>query len=226
MNTRHRSRQPFVRARVLALALLLTATLGAPQPAQAATGPTCYVDISATPTGDGDSWGTAYTDLQSALTDTNCTEIRVAEGTYKPTSGSDRTIAFEILAGKNVLGGYPPGGGTRDPQSHTTILSGDIGTPDDLSDNSLHVVKMEGVAIAPVTNATILDGFTITRGNANAGGLDDQEGAALLLDGQVFGAVAMELYRQPYCGCIYSEQERYDKKLRRQLQQKKKEKKD
>ena len=25
---------------------------------------------------------------------------------------------------------------------------------------------------------------------------------------------AMGLYRQPYCGCIYSEQERYDKKLR------------
>jgi len=28
-------------------------------------------------------------------------------------------------------------------------------------------------------------------------------------------AIAMDLYRQPYCGCIYSEQERYDKKLRR-----------
>jgi len=31
------------------------------------------------------------------------------------------------------------------------------------------------------------------------------------------GAIAMELYRQSYCGCIYSEQERYDKKLRRRL---------
>ncbi|WP_028585782.1 epoxyqueuosine reductase QueH [Desulfogranum mediterraneum] len=28
-------------------------------------------------------------------------------------------------------------------------------------------------------------------------------------------SLAMELYRQPYCGCIYSEQERYDKKYRR-----------
>jgi hypothetical protein len=27
-------------------------------------------------------------------------------------------------------------------------------------------------------------------------------------------AVEMGLYRQPYCGCIYSEQERYDRKLR------------
>ncbi|MDD3617776.1 MAG: epoxyqueuosine reductase QueH [Desulfobulbaceae bacterium] len=28
-------------------------------------------------------------------------------------------------------------------------------------------------------------------------------------------AVAMGLYRQPYCGCIYSEQERYDRSLRK-----------
>lgn len=28
-------------------------------------------------------------------------------------------------------------------------------------------------------------------------------------------AVTMNLYRQPYCGCIYSEQERYDKALRK-----------
>jgi len=30
-------------------------------------------------------------------------------------------------------------------------------------------------------------------------------------------AKEMELYRQPYCGCIYSEQERYDKSKRRQM---------
>ncbi len=28
-------------------------------------------------------------------------------------------------------------------------------------------------------------------------------------------ALGLELYRQPYCGCIYSEQERYDKKSRK-----------
>lgn len=28
-------------------------------------------------------------------------------------------------------------------------------------------------------------------------------------------SIAMGLYRQPYCGCIYSEQERYDKKWRK-----------
>lgn len=32
-------------------------------------------------------------------------------------------------------------------------------------------------------------------------------------------SIAMELYRQPYCGCIYSEQERYDKKMRKKISQ-------
>lgn len=28
-------------------------------------------------------------------------------------------------------------------------------------------------------------------------------------------SISLELYRQPYCGCIYSEQERYDKKFKK-----------
>lgn len=32
-------------------------------------------------------------------------------------------------------------------------------------------------------------------------------------------AISMDLYRQAYCGCIYSEQERYDKRLKKKLRQ-------
>ena len=35
-------------------------------------------------------------------------------------------------------------------------------------------------------------------------------------------SVEMGLYRQPYCGCIYSEQERYDKKFRKKKRKEKK----
>lgn len=28
-------------------------------------------------------------------------------------------------------------------------------------------------------------------------------------------SIARDMYRQPYCGCIYSEQERYDKRFRK-----------
>jgi predicted adenine nucleotide alpha hydrolase (AANH) superfamily ATPase len=34
-------------------------------------------------------------------------------------------------------------------------------------------------------------------------------------------SIAMGLYRQPYCGCIYSERERYDKKWQKRQRQKK-----
>ena len=37
-------------------------------------------------------------------------------------------------------------------------------------------------------------------------------------------AISMDLYRQPYCGCIYSEQERYDKKLQKKLRKERKQK--
>jgi len=35
-------------------------------------------------------------------------------------------------------------------------------------------------------------------------------------------AIDMELYRQPYCGCIYSEQERYDNRLKKKLRKERK----
>jgi len=36
-------------------------------------------------------------------------------------------------------------------------------------------------------------------------------------------SIALDIYRQPYCGCIYSEQERYDKKLQKKMRKLKKE---
>ncbi|PIE59568.1 MAG: hypothetical protein CSA32_03210 [Desulfobulbus propionicus] len=35
-------------------------------------------------------------------------------------------------------------------------------------------------------------------------------------------SIEMDLYRQPYCGCIYSEQERYDKKMGKKRKKKEK----
>lgn len=35
-------------------------------------------------------------------------------------------------------------------------------------------------------------------------------------------AIAMDLYRQPYCGCIYSEQERYDNRLKKKMRKERK----
>ena len=70
----------------------------------------------------------------------------------------------------------------RDPAANVSILSGEIGDPNSTSDNSYHVVIGSG------TDATaVLDGFTITAGNASGtspasqgGGLYDNNGSPIL----------------------------------------------
>ena len=122
-----------------------------------------YVDINATGTNNGTSWTDAYTDLQSALSVAlGGDEIWVAAGTYKPTTGTDRTISFVMKENVAIYGGFT---GTetsrnqRDWFANQTILSGDIGAQGNNSDNSYHVVIG--------ANNAILDGFMIAGGNAN-----------------------------------------------------------
>lgn len=172
---------------IIAIPLLALAA-ASPTPAQAATGPRCYVDADAAGSNTGNSWKNAYTDLQSALTDLNCTKIWVAEGLYKRQLSE---ASFLIPSGVELYGGFD---GTetersqRDPDVHITVLTGDIGG-DDITDehgvvlvytdirnnNNDHVLEMDGV-LAPVGADTVVDGFTITAGQAdgpfptNAGG--------------------------------------------------------
>ncbi len=142
-----------------------------------------YVDIDATGNGDGTTWADAFTDVQAALAASGSgDEIWVAAGTYKPTATADRTIAFEMNNGVGIYGGFA---GTetqrsqRNPTAHVTILSGDIGTPADASDNSYHVV----IAGAGVTLSGVLDGFTVTGGQANASAPDERGGGVWINGG-------------------------------------------
>ncbi|MFI5378811.1 MAG: right-handed parallel beta-helix repeat-containing protein, partial [Tepidisphaerales bacterium] len=129
---------------------------------------TIYVDASSPgPTRNGTSWGSALADLQLALgAAVSGDTIRVAEATYKPTSGTDRTKTFQLKTGVGVYGGYAGYGAAnadaRNVMAYPTILSGDIGTVGSNTDNSYHVVVSGGT-----TSTAVLDGFTITAGNAN-----------------------------------------------------------
>jgi predicted outer membrane repeat protein len=113
----------------------------------------------------GDSWANACK-LQTALTSTSAgDEIWVAAGTYKP--GTYRGDTFQLVSGVALYGGFAgteTSRGQRNWEVNLTVLSGDIGAEGDSSDNSYSVVIGIGV------DATaILDGFTVTGGNADTG---------------------------------------------------------
>ncbi|UCC29238.1 MAG: S8 family serine peptidase, partial [Phycisphaerales bacterium] len=177
-------------------------------------GAVIYVDADAAGNNDGSSWVDAFNDLQEALAvSVSYDQIWVAAGTYLPTSGTDRTATFQLKNGVAVYGGFDGTEtllGERAGLFDQTILSGDLGNDDvavpctqDLpdcdsygglcvegfciikqnnSENSYHVVTGSG------TDATaVLDGFTITAGNADGsyphndgGGMYSSSGAPTL----------------------------------------------
>jgi hypothetical protein len=133
------------------------------------------VDKDATGDNHGFTWEHAFTSLQSALAAANDpkfggpAEIWVAQGTYKPTTGADRNVAFELVDGATILGGFVGGEASRaqrDYDANLTILSGDIGVPGSVTDNSFNVVRCDDFFI---DDDTSVDGFVITGGNANGG---------------------------------------------------------
>jgi len=148
----------------------------------------CYVKASATGANTGASWTDASTDLQLALNDSACTQIWVAKGTYLPTSTSDRSASFLVRRGVSLYGGFAGNESQINPRSaiNQATLSGDIGTSGVASDNSYHVVRLDGTTVAgTITTATnVIDGFMITGGNADgpAPGADSR-GAGLYCDG-------------------------------------------
>lgn len=120
-------------------------------------------------TGNCSSWDDAC-DLQTALGKADRGDrVWVRKGTYYPTSGADRAATFQMESGVRILGGFDRDTEfeyVRDENNPVhTVLSGDIGTRNDSSDNAYHVVTGSGA-----DDTAILDGFTIKGGNANGPG--------------------------------------------------------
>lgn len=152
------------------------------------SGTIVYVDQNATGANDGSSWANALTDIQDAIIAINdcpaLDTIYIAEGTYFPTSTTDRTISFEIPGNTDVYGGFSPSNGaidlaTRDFNTYPTILSGDIGVPATSADNSYHVVSMVNAG-----TTILLDGLRVVDGNANGGGTNDLGGGIYATNAQ------------------------------------------
>ena len=138
------------------------------------------VKKSATGANDGSSWTDAFVSLQDAISvATEGTDIWIAAGTYFPDEGSsqtpdDRASTFNLHRGIAIYGGFDGISGVfshREPSSHPTILSGDLLQNDDsttatIGDNAERVVT----AVFSTDPTSLLDGVTITRGNATGDG--------------------------------------------------------
>jgi predicted outer membrane repeat protein len=182
---------PFVYVAGLAAVLSMNATSFA--------GSVLHVDDDAPPGGDGSTWPTAFRYLQDALGVTDdpangVTDIRVAQGTYQPdqdeagiVTPGDREATFQLADGVALMGGFAglgaPDPDERDIALYVTVLSGDLAGDDgpdfaNTAENSYHVVTVVGVG-----PDTLLDGFTVTAGNANSSGANSGGGGMSILDG-------------------------------------------
>jgi|GEM_PF-349683 len=118
-----------------------------------------YVKTIATGNGSGDSWVNATANLQGAI-DAATSQVWVAKGTYTASQNS-----FKMKNGISIYGGFDPDNSmadllSRNPKTAVTLLSGM---------NQRSVIYNAFSAGSPLDNSAVLDGFTITEGNAANG---------------------------------------------------------
>ncbi len=169
------------------------------------TNPTVLcVDADASGTSDGLSWTNAYTNVRDAISVTHAYsttnyEIWVAEGVYYPDEGVGTVADSEMMSftlGYNnvqLYGGFAGIESARDQRdwaANITILSGDLDQDDTNTDgnyiaetwndiqgsNAYHVLYLDGVTGENITPNTLIDGFTITAGQANGSNPHDRGG--------------------------------------------------
>jgi hypothetical protein len=171
-------------------------------------GNTQTIFIKPNATGDGSSWQNAKGDLRAALASAKKgTQIWVAKGTYYTTycavcNDAERRLSFDIPDSIAVYGGFN-GNETslaqRNWKDNATILSGDIDRDNLPYRNTFNIIYTYKVG-----NQTIIDGFTISNGNANdlaGAGERYSSGGAMYNDGRQLGSFANPSVRN----CIFKD---------------------
>ena len=166
-------------SKIVLLLLLVTTSFYAQQTATS----NIFVDASKTDnTGNGFSWATAKKDIQSAIDIASTgNQIWIKAGVYYPTSHPNMTASSTVTNtsplsnrdnyillkdGVNIFGGFA---GTetalsqRDIATNVTYIDGDLGMPNDISDNCYHLMIYLGTYSS--TGIT-LDGLIFRNANA------------------------------------------------------------
>jgi hypothetical protein len=182
---------------IVCFALFLTSVATSPGEANGTTIRYVDVDAGGG-LNNGSSWTNAYIHLQDALDQANADpdtdhEIWVAEGIYYPdldkdgdhTSGEPSesfTLRYDNLRLYGGFSGSETLRSQRDPVNNVTILSGDIDDNDTNTDgnniaetwthiqgeNTYKLFILDGESHESISPETVIDGFVITAGDANA----------------------------------------------------------
>lgn len=124
-----------------------------------------YVNSAAAGANTGTNWADAFTGLNAALAQAQWGDtVWVAAGQYRPAAGNDRDSSFRPASGVRLYGGFAGNENSleqRDWNANLTVLSGDIGLPDDSTDNSYTIMYLD-----QPDSTTVVDGFVFRHGMA------------------------------------------------------------
>lgn len=116
-----------------------------------------YVNAAATGQNSGASWADAFNDLHLAMAAAGPgDEVWVAQGVYFTDTNQDRNRRFTLSSGAKLIGGFQGTETTAEqarPQEFPTILNGNIGNPNDSTDNAFTLLYLDRP-----------DEFTLVRG--------------------------------------------------------------
>lgn len=178
-----------------------------------------YVKPASSGSGDGSSWANASSDLQAMINTKGVKQIWMASGTYYPSrdaSGNSspadaREKTFVLRDSIALYGGFQ--GVSTDTSltqrdwyagKNITTLSGDIGVSGKDSDNCYHILFLN---INSLKATTLLDGLSITGGNANVGSGLNAAGGALWINYSAIGFNNCKIFSNAAKdgGAIYSQ---------------------
>ena len=152
--------------------------------------------------GDGNSWSSAYGDLQDAITASSSgTEIWVAAGVYYPSSTGDTSANFTLVDGTGIHGGFKGDErlcSARNVSANVTVLSGDIDNNDTTDANGITtttagITGTNSLRITRIKSDTtgVLSGLTITATDSTTSSRSglrvDGDGAARIWSMSFFG---------------------------------------